>query len=339
VLQPLCASASFRTFNLIFKAILALSFSGLIWFAGRAWTTRFFHPGWILLLAIGCLRFDPLRDAMTMTQTHGIFLLATVFAILLARNGHPLWAGLLLSLAASVKITPAAMVFYWMVTSHWRATLSFLASMAAWTAITFAAVGRATMDAYLHSISRVSNVLLLSGNNQSFAAWWMARFYPASEAQVYHSYPLPLQLKLLCGALVLGSALLGGLCDRRLRVAEPGAPPYGAVIALLGATIFTPIAWSHYSIVLVLPIMLLLDRALRWRSAALMVGAGIVFLLADCNLLSRQLTHWRLPTGWLLRGQFLACGLAMAALLLLVGRLLWKNPEQSGQRAQMPSAA
>jgi carbon starvation protein CstA len=48
---------------------------------------------------------------------------------------------------------------------------------------------------------------------------------------------------------------------------ETGAamPYFGAAFAMVGTMIFAPIAWSHYSVLLVVPAMLLMEAALRER--------------------------------------------------------------------------
>jgi Glycosyltransferase family 87 len=260
-----------------------------------------------------------MREAMLLTQTHAIFLLLSLAAILYARSGRPMLAGVLLAVAAAVKITPGAIVLYWLITRRNRAALSFVVSLLVLLGSTVAFAGHDITVAYLHSMSRVSNVLLLSANNQSLAAWLMQDRYPAA-ALSFRSLLLPAGLKLVCLGLVALSAIAGGVCDRRLAALDASLPPYGAVFALVGATVFTPIAWSHYYLVLVVPLILLLDDHLRRRSYVLLLLCGSMVALASSPSLLRHVGYMHLPVPPLVRGQFYAGVLALTGMLLLYRR-------------------
>ncbi len=321
MLQPAYASMQFSTFNDIFRVILAVCFAALIWLTGRYWTRRFFEPQWVLLVAVLWVRADPIRDAMELTQTHVIFVLLSVLAILLARSNRPVGAGILLAVAAAVKITPGVLLIYWLLTKQRKAALSFvLASATLFVAPTFL-TGPATMVGYLHSMARVSNILLLAKGNQSMAAWWMGLLYSKNQPLTFHPLHLPTTLKLVCSSLVVLSALLGSYLDRQ-REAPPGEPavPYGAIFTLLGATVFTPIAWSHYYLILVIPLILMLDEYLRHRSYPLICLFVFIVALANSPNLLRHAGYLHLPVPDLVRGQFYAGVLAMAALYLLYRR-------------------
>jgi hypothetical protein len=335
VLQPLCATTSFVLFNHIFAAVLALCFVGLIWLTGRYWAPRFFTPLWVLVMAALWLRADPLREAMLLTQTHAIFLLLAVLAVLCAQRGRPWLAGALLACAAVVKITPAALMVYWLVTGKRKAAFSCAVSLVVLTALTVVLLGHDVSLAYLHSMTRVSNILLISPGNESLAAWWLGRYHPES----FRILPLPTAMKLLAYGLILLCALLGGYADRRregLPTSRPQPkshdsrnPPYGAVLVLLGASILTPIAWDHYMVLLVVPLILLLDDALRRRSYGPVLFFAAIYLLANSKLLLRQLQHLHLPALRLPHSGFYAAVLAMAALFLL-GR--WRERQIPSSR-------
>ena len=96
--------------------------------------------------------------------------------------------------------------------------------------------------------------------------------------RIYHLGPVARFASVL---LCLGASVLGGLLDRsRLSaLTRPSSPPYGAVFAMLGATMSTPIAWTHYFILLLLPVTFMLEANRRRRSPVLLVLVAAVFLL------------------------------------------------------------
>jgi hypothetical protein len=337
LLQPLCRSTNFPSFNLIFRIVLCVCLAALIWITGYYWAPRFFKPLWVSLFVAAWLRADPLHDAVQLTQTHIIFLLLTFLAVLWARSGRPVWAGISLAAAAAVKITPGAMIVYWLMMKQKKAALTFVACSIVIVSLTVLAVGHTIMTDYVHSMSRASNVLLLSEGNQSFAAWWMGDFVLKNEALGFRTLPLPAALKVVCLGLVVASTLIGGYCDRQLSGISRSLPPYGAVFAVLGATVFTPIAWAHYYVILVVPLILLLDEFLRRRSYAVLLLVGSIFFFANYPLVLRHAGYMHLTAPNIVRGQFYAGILAMAAMLLLYRRslteLVWTGAEGSAGRA------
>ena len=329
ILQPLCGITNFPNFNLIFRLVFCFCLAALIWITGRCWAPRFFKPLWVLIFVAAWLRAEPLREAVELTQTHIIFLLLAFLAVLWARSGQSVMAGISLALAAAVKITPGAIVIYWLMTKKRKAAQSFVFVSMAIFGVTLLALGRAITTDYMHSMSRVSNILLLAAGNQSFAAWLMGNFFYKKQAFGFHIYPLPLALKVVCYALVVASTIVGGLCDRRLAQLKTGLAPFGAVFALLGATVFTPIAWAHYYVILVVPMILLLDEFLFRRSYVVLSLVGAIFFLSNARLFLRHLGSVHLPMPEIVRGQFYAGMIAMAGMMLLYRRSMAELAPQS----------
>lgn len=315
-LGPLCTHASFPVFNRIFLVITILCFSATIWLTARYWTPRLFHPGWIALICTGLYISAPFRYALFLTQTHILFIFLTILALIYAPRRHPVFAGILLSVAAAVKITPAFFFLYWLLTRQKKAALSFAVSSLALAALTLLTAGPTLTMAYLQELSSVSNVLLIAFNNQSLAAFWMAHEFPATELFYWHIFPLPAIVKVVSLLLSITCTIVGGLIDRETALSQPPPPPYGAVLAMVGATMFTPIAWSHYYIVLLVPIMLMLDMNLQRRSPGLLALAIGTFVL-NLYPLAFDATLQHVETFSVIRSHFFAGLLSLAGLILL----------------------
>ncbi len=320
-LQPVCGWMRFSSFNELFKVVLAVCFAALIWITGRYWTTRFFKPSWVLFTAILWVRADPLREAMELTQTHVIFVLLSVLAILFSRSNRPIWAGALMAIAAAVKITPGAFLVYWLLTRQRKAALSFVLASVALFLSTVLLAGRPVTIDYLHSMERLSNILLLARSNQSVAAWWAGLVSPPSQPLTFQAFHLPRALQYTCSSLIVLSAVAGARLDRRLEAyADSSTPPLGAIFTLLGATVFAPIAWSHYYLILVVPLILVMDAELQRRSYTLLCLFALIVGLANSPNLLRHAGYLHLPVPGLIRGQFYAGLLAMGALYLIYRR-------------------
>jgi hypothetical protein len=100
--------------------------------------------------------------------------------------------------------------------------------------------------------------------------------YP-SEIVGWRMLPLPNWLKLAGSFASLGSVALAGWL-RRLG-AEEGATVSIAIVAM---TSFTPIAWSHYYIILLVPLAYLIGRAAK-RPVLWSIIAAIVLLTLNLS--------------------------------------------------------
>ena len=315
-LRPACTRTSFRTFCHVFLLLAMLCTAGTVWLVARFWVPSLFHPGWIALVCGGLALSDPFRYAMFLTQTHVLFLFLTVLALVLAQKERPGWAGLALALAACVKITPGFLLLYWLLSRRYRASLSFVGWTTALVLLTAATAGTALFAAYVRELAQVSNVLLVSFNNQSLAAWWMGRHYPAVELFDWRMYALKPLIKWTSLCLTVACALAGGMMDRHRAQGEAVKPPYGALVTMVGATMFATIAWNHYYVLLVVPLMFLLDamikaRALWWGGLALTIYALNVYPVAYGSILHLHRSHS------IARSEFYAGALCLLALGLL----------------------
>ncbi len=314
MLEPLCRRISFSWFNHLFTVLNMLAFAGTLWLTAKYWARSFFNPLAIAVVAIALVLSQPFQYAMYLNQTHILFVFLTVAALILAERDWPVAAGLLLACATSVKVTPVLLVVYWLLTRRWKAALSTVVWSAVLWFLTQAAVGPALMHTYLAGLGRISRVLLLAQNNQSFAAWAMAHFYSPDEVYDINILPLPTALRLASSGLMLLFTAWGGWLDWRRRqvgvsIAEA---PLGAMMAIIAATLFAPIAWTHYSIVLFMPFMLLIDanRAVQLRWVWLLIA---VAMLLNYRPLATDIVHGLIGPFSLVRGQFYAGALTLLA--------------------------
>lgn len=313
LLRPLCTRLGFLAFQKVFAVLMLGSLALTVWLIARFWTPSLFHPLPVALTLLLVWFSQPFRYSMFLMQTHALFLCMCIAGLLLAERRRPLLSGFLLAFAASVKLTPCLILLYWLVTRRWRAA----ASMAGWfvvlTAATIAATGLPLFRLYLSEIGRLGHLLLVAQNNQSFAAWWMAHFYPAAEAAKVTILPLPAGVRIVSSATMLALTLAGAWLDRRHPASRV---PLGALIALVAATLFAPIAWTHYFILLIAPLMLfaqqLLDRRTLWL-APFLLGA----LALSYPPLASDIIDWEIGRFSIVRNQFFAGMLCLIGLALL----------------------
>ncbi len=260
---------------------------------------------------------------MFLTQTHILYVFLTLLGLVLAQKERPLWAGLALALAASVKITPAFLLLYWLLSRRYKASFSFVGFSVLLVALTLLLTGPALFLAYLHELSGVSKVLLVAFNNQSLAAWWMGRHYPASDLFNWRIHPLSPLVKWVSLSLSVLCGVLGGLMDRKQSHDGTTYPPYGALFTTVGCTMFAAIAWNHYYILLIIPIMFLLGAMFKgqpvlWGGLAALLYALNLYPVAYGSILHLHKTHS------IARSEFYSGVVCLLALVLL----RWLQGEQ-----------
>ena len=319
-LRPVCTRLNFKPFLDSYLLLFMLSLSGTLWLVARYWTPSLFHPAWIALVYLGLYRSEPFKYAIFLAQTHILYLFLTVLALILAERRRAGWAGVLLAFAAAVKITPGFLVLYWLATRRYKAVAYFLAASALLFLLNFPLVGASITRAYLASLAQNSDALLLAFNNQSLAAWWMGLHAPRSAVLQWTIYPLPQAVKALSVLLTVASCLLGGWMDSRAQehAAEAGPPfrPAGAVFAMLGVTVFASVAWTHYFLLLVLPVMFFMQEFMERRSWVLLSAVAAIVLL-NVYPISFGSVHFQYKSFTIIRSQFYAALFAMGVLVRL----------------------
>ena len=306
-LQPLCTRLAFGRFLDIFVLLALLALGGIVLLVTRHWATSLREAGAVACVLAALWFTEPFRYGMFLAQNHALFLFLAVLALVWAERGRPEAAGVARGRAAPGKLTPGLRVIYWLFTGRRRAAIVFVAAMIVLAGLTALSVGTSLALAYARELSRLSDVLLVAYNNQSLAATWAGRHAAASEILAWRMQPLPQGLKL--ASLALLATVAGGLLDRGRSAMPPVAAPLGAVLSMVATTLFTPIAWSHYYVVLVIPALLLLDAGVRRRLAWPFLLSAAIFALNVAPL-----SGGRGP-GLLLRGQFASGLLALAGLL------------------------
>ena len=322
-IEPLCTRLQFPAFAHLFELIALLSIAAILYLAARFWAPYFLRPlpfAAILALVFFC---RPFTYAMWLVQTHALYLVLVVAGLLLApaetpanaRRNRPILAGLLVALAAAVKITPAALLVYWLVARRWRAATSLVLCSFALLLIARLAVGPQLFAEWLTSMHRVSRILLLSENNQSFAAWIMGPHYPPDDVYDVSSYPLPDAVRIASSLLLLLFTAAAGLLERarsHAPVDTDSNSALGSAAALTAITVFAPIAWTHYFFLLAVPIMVLIQqsRALHSKALLLIAGSAALLLLPP---FAADVEAMEVGNYAILRGQF------YAAMLCLIG--------------------
>ncbi len=312
-LKPLCRRVEWKGFLRTFTFLSMLSLAGCLWLVAKYWTPSFFNPIAFFVVIAVWVASQPFQYAVYLMQTHVLLIFLAIAGLVLAERGRWIEAGAFVACAAAVKITPGLLVIYWLMTKRWKAALSTVLWSGLLWFLTIAAVGHHLTDVYLADLHRTSRILIVPMNNQSFAAWLMARHFAPDEVFDVKEFALPTAVRLASSGLMLAFTLLGGYIDRqRMRQAFQQVP-IGAMMALVAATVFAPIAWTHYSVILVMPLMVLIHENRNIHSIWVR-AAVIVTILLNYRPISTDINHFLFGPLSIVRAQFYAWILTLAAL-------------------------
>jgi alpha-1,2-mannosyltransferase len=281
-------------------AALALSARRAIgWTWARCWVLA------SLLGGVSCLALEPVRSTLLLGQVN-LVLLALVVVDLLAvpKAGR----GLLIGLAAAVKLTPLIFVLYLVLKGERRAALRALGTFAAATAMLWLVRPGDSRSFWLHqAFSPSRRGASRSAFNQSW--WGLVGRLPATDGWVRLALWLALcALTVAAGCLIVRRSLRAGReLDAILAIAVTGL-------------LVSPISWTHHWCwVALVPVALL---AARPRPIA--VTAALWFLLATAVVS---------PYGWHVTG---AGSVVPGFSLVGAGALLLVAMSASGRDAPTP---
>ncbi|QGU05023.1 glycosyltransferase 87 family protein [Corynebacterium comes] len=229
---------------------------------------------WLLPLALVA---EPVRETLAFGQIN-IILMALVLADTLTRR--PLMPrGVLIGLAAAIKLTPAVFILVFLVQRQWRsAAITFLAGVG--FTLAAAAFSLDTSLTYwlntLTDTGRIGNEAYSS--NQSIRGLLARLVEPGEQAPT-------------AVWLVLVFACLGLIIAAMLRVQRYGQPIGVVLLASTVALVCSPVSWSHHWVWLIPLGVTLLGVAWQRRNQAAVL-AVLIFAAVFSS------PHWLLPNDY-----------------------------------------
>jgi alpha-1,2-mannosyltransferase len=265
-----------------------------------------------VLLAAGAVAAAPLLEPVRETVSFGQInlLLAGMIAADCLMRRTPWPRGLLIGLAAAVKLTPAAFVLFFLARRQWRPAVTAASTFVLVGALGYVLAPRDTRDYWFGALLDPRRIGGLEFTSNQSLRGTIHRFGLA---------PWTETLAWLGLSAVVGVLALIGVAHLRRRGDELGALLVTAAAALL----VSPVSWSHHWVWPVLGLIWLAEHARQagtTTSRALLGGTLVIFALAPFWWLpyrdEREL-HWSLPQH-LLGNAYVWVGLAVVATAAVV---------------------
>lgn len=314
VLEPVCTTLSFESFLLVFKTAIVVSLAVIVNLISKNYAPQFLRPFYLAILLLATYFSTPYQYLLRLAQPHIIIVAMTIASLIFAEARKKHAAGILLAIAAFIKISPGFVALYWLAKKNYQALISFLFFGLILVVSSSLVMGFESTVEYAKNLHRISNTLLIAFNNQSYAAWIMYGERSPNELFGWYSYPLPMfvkliSLSLLCLVIVLAAVSSSIYQNTRM------AHAFGAATTLVAICVFTPLSWSHYYIVMIFPVMLLIQARVKGSIFAALVIVALNFEPLSLDQIRPVLDSYVLVRSQFLSGVFFIFASALAAIV------------------------
>ncbi|MCI0430046.1 MAG: glycosyltransferase 87 family protein [Rhodospirillales bacterium] len=280
LVAAIAAPASGLDFVLFKAGLLTLTLAalaGAILLSARAWAPRLLAPTPLLILLAAISASWPMTTQLIALNLQPLVLLAIVIAICAAQSDRPALAGAALALAGAVKLTPAVLVLYWLATRRFACAAWFLIASAALILLGLALAGAPAHLAWIGRMQELAQAIVPTAHNRSLASLFYGLVHGfETELQGLPISPMPAWVKVALIIMTLAGAafcLIGAQRSRRHSAADAAGQTALLLVAMLG----TPLAWSHYFLVLAVAAMVWIGLVgVTSRTMAVLAGVAIV---------------------------------------------------------------
>jgi alpha-1,2-mannosyltransferase len=206
------------------------------------------------------LWLEPVRETIGYGQINLILMMLVAADCLIERPRWP--RGLLIGIAAAIKLTPAVFLLYFLLRRDARATVVTIAAGALATALGFAILPGESMRYWFGGFAGAAGV---SGspyaNNQTVKA---------ALARLSLPQPVETGLWLLIAAVVLVAAVVG-----IWRALDSSNAVLAMAITGAAGLLLSPTSWSHHWVWIVPALLAMVVKSVRTRSTGWIVASGL----------------------------------------------------------------
>lgn len=258
----------------------------------------------VIAVVAGGVLVEPVRLTLSFGQINLVLMVLVVADCLLPRTWWP--RGMLIGLAAAVKLTPFAFLLFFAARRQWRPVFVAVGSFAGVTLLAWVFAPGETMT-YLSTVlgdpARIGG--LTYTGNQSLNGFW---------------HRLGLDGTLTTGLWLASALAVAALAWYAVRRASAAGDDLAALLAAATAGLLaSPVSWSHHWVWAVLAGVWLVPRLRDWRwPARIATVVGLLLFVAP--------PHWVLPNrydreldwSWwqhVVGNEFTWCGLALLVAL------------------------
>lgn len=247
-----------------------------------------------LVLGALALLYAPLTDHFHYGQAQILILMLLILAVHSLRSGREVVAGFSVALAGLLKVYPLLLVGYLLVRRRWGVLLYMGLTLGIGLGLTCAFVGFDQVAGFPRAIGPLAPQGRLPINvsiaGMISPVFW--DFFSHSDSLA----ELARRAAVLTSSLGIVILTMWTTFNHHAEVDE-NDPAFALwVVAMV---LLTPTAWTHYMVLLLLPLGLLAEAANRGRASLRAIWFGVAsYALAETLRLDNVLSLWRKPESW-----------------------------------------
>jgi hypothetical protein len=271
----------------------------------------------------------PLWELFSLGQMTGVLLLLVTGTWAADRSGRPSLAGALLGTATSIKLIPGVLLLYYMLRGRWKVAATGLMMIACLVVLSATLLGIEAYRSYILTVLPEIQWFRVGWDNNSLWGFWSRLFDPApervrmssfTEALIY-SPALAKALSVASSAAIIGVMAWAVRCDVKGQRTD-----LTFALAITSMLLVSPVCWSHYLLLLLVPLAVVWNElpASRFARALFLAIVSAFWLGYPLVWTAAGLTDWRVASPLhslgVLSYEFYAL-LALFALILMELRL------------------
>lgn len=265
------ASAAMTTVTVVMLAVVVRHFLVSLDLGSRSalfWSTASLLPLMIV--------FEPIQSTLGFGQINVILMAAVTADILVPQPRWP--RGMLIGMAAAIKLTPIVFVLYFVVKRDYRSAVVATATFTVTTALGFLLDWNNSLRYWTHTLFQADRIggAAYAGNQSLRGAITRLGLDGSIGTAVW---------LMVCLAVVVVAAIA---MRRALTASQPGL---ALCVNALAALLISPVSWTHHWVWLFPTVLVLSVIGVRSRDRALSIAGGAGFVVAILAL------PWRLPYG------------------------------------------
>lgn len=219
-------------------------------------------------LTAGAILLEPVWRTISLGQVNLILLALVMVDVLVVCARGSGWGGVLIGVAAAVKLTPLIFVAHLLFTGRWRDALRAVATFAGLQGVLLLIAPHDVVRYWTHAVNDPSRIGTIHwSDNQSLNGLMLRLTDGASWS--------------LAAALAVGALLAVPAVMLMLRFHRRGEPLQALLVTAFYGLLVSPVSWTHHWVWCV-PLLILLAAQARWYAVgvlAVVFGSYILLIL------------------------------------------------------------
>ena len=222
---------------------------------------------WIaLVVATGALWLNPFWMTLGYGQVNVVLMALVAVDLLLLPRDSP-WRGVLIGVAAAIKLTPMAFILILLVRGEWRAALRAVGMFAGLAAVAAVWAPSDSLRYWTHTVFHTDRIGDLSGGNNQSVNGFLIRLFGGS-GHTEH---------LLWAAAVIALTALAVVAIRRC--APIGGEVLPVAVTAVWALMVSPTSWAHHWVWSLPAVLALAVVAVRSEKPTIRRSHGVLAVL------------------------------------------------------------